>query len=721
MLSLKAKDCLGRICDFQTKHGKIETPCLLPVINPNQMLISPSEMEKLFKISALITNSYIIYKNEDLREKAIKNGLHSLLNFDKSIMTDSGTFQQHVYGDLQIENKEIINFQKQIKSDIITILDLFSEVDDKKGKVKEDVEGTIKRAKEGYEFLEKSNAKKTKDDFNFKNEKDGDKKSKKDMNFEVENAVNENSNTILATTIQGGRFIDLREFCAKELKNIGDFYPIGSVVPLMENYNYGELVDIILTCKKNLNIAKPIHLFGCGHPMFFSLAVLCGVDFFDSSSYVKYAKDSRLMFNFGTRLLNELEELPCNCPICNSLNAKELKAMEKEERVKKIALHNLYVSFYEIRRIKQAIYEENLFELVEQRCRNHPYLLNGLRKLKEHNDYFECFESLSKKSAFFYTGIESLHRPIIHRYEKRLFERYEPPKAKVLISLEENKKPYSKTYSKLMKKILNFCNAHFIVNSAIAPVPIELDEIYPIAQSVFPENFEEEVRKRMNKLTEKFMHKFGSKYEFSIIYEGEKTMEFLKEMFGKEDNVNLKKVEMKEFSKSKEKFNFVKIKSELSETKSCFNLDLQKVKSVCNFQFGGNAGQILTNGEVKIVKSKNTQKIRNVFLNGKHVLSLRANDGFFTLKKEGAILLHKEIKFPKLRVVVEKETAEFNKQGKNVFAKFVLNCDEDLRVGDECLVVDEKDNLYAIGKLEMNKEEMLNFKNGIAVKVREGI
>jgi len=46
----------------------------------------------------LITNSYIIWKNPDLREKALKDGVHSLIDFDGAIMTDSGTFQSYVYG-----------------------------------------------------------------------------------------------------------------------------------------------------------------------------------------------------------------------------------------------------------------------------------------------------------------------------------------------------------------------------------------------------------------------------------------------------------------------------------------------------------------------------------------------------------------------------------------------------------------------------------------------
>ncbi len=39
-------------------------------------------------------------------------------------MTDSGSFQLSVYGDVDITNKEVIEFQELIKTDIGTSLDI---------------------------------------------------------------------------------------------------------------------------------------------------------------------------------------------------------------------------------------------------------------------------------------------------------------------------------------------------------------------------------------------------------------------------------------------------------------------------------------------------------------------------------------------------------------------------------------------------------------------
>jgi 7-cyano-7-deazaguanine tRNA-ribosyltransferase len=67
----------------------------MPVINPNIQLIRPEEMRS-FGAEVLITNSYIIYRRDELRERALKDGLHALLGFDGPIMTDSGSFQLSV-------------------------------------------------------------------------------------------------------------------------------------------------------------------------------------------------------------------------------------------------------------------------------------------------------------------------------------------------------------------------------------------------------------------------------------------------------------------------------------------------------------------------------------------------------------------------------------------------------------------------------------------------
>jgi 7-cyano-7-deazaguanine tRNA-ribosyltransferase len=643
---IKNRDAAGRVCKFSTKHGTIKTPTLLPVINPNKMLLSPKEMKKLYDIDMIITNSYIIKNDKRLRSIALEKGVHGLIDFNGPIMTDSGTFQSYKYGNIKIDPIEIVEFQRKIGSDIGTILDIFGTPNQTRSETKIGVIETIKRAKQSL-------------------------KIKGDM--------------ILACTIQGSVYTDLREFCASKLNEINaDFLPIGGVVPLMENQRYLDLIRCIIASKKGANQSKPIHLFGAGHPIIFPLAVALGCDFFDSSAYIKYANDDRLIFPDNTLKLDDLNELPCSCPICSKYNAKELKMEEKIERVLNIAKHNLYISFSEIKKIRIAIKNGYLWELVEQRAYSNPYLIEAMRELRKkvNKKWLEQFEIISKNKALFYTGNSTIHRPLIYRIQKRLNDRYNFL-ADNYILLPDSEKPYSKYYNKeILQLYSSKNNVQIIIESPIGPVPIELDEMYPFAQSIFPKKKDTHTNQIIKKLLKNFLK--------------EKNKIFLKN-----------KVIFKEKIKKSEEI----IK----------NFDIRKISAISDMQFGKNACKALFNGKIKILKSKKTGKIRNIYCNNKHILSMRASDGLFTLKLEGAKKLHNYFKKPNLRVIIKNDVVEFIRGGKSVFAKFVLDCDSNLRPYDECIIVDEDDIFLGVGRCLLNKIEMLSFNFGMAVKLREHI
>jgi 7-cyano-7-deazaguanine tRNA-ribosyltransferase len=638
---IKERDAAGRLCTFTTKHGTVKTPNLLPVINPNKMLISPSEMKKRFGTEILITNSYIIYKDANLRQQALDKGVHNLIDFHGTIMTDSGTFQSYVYGDVKLDPVEIVRFQRDIGSDIGTILDIFGTPGQTKSEAEQGMLETIARAKK---------------------------------------SVPEKGEMLLACPVQGSLYPNLRETCARELSRINaDFYPIGGVVPLMENQRYTDLVRCILAAKQGLDPSKPVHLFGAGHPLMFPLAVALGCDFFDSSAYAKYANDGRMIFPWGTEKLEDLAELPCCCPVCSNYTASELQKLAFEERTVQLALHNLYVSFAEIKTIRAALTGGWLWELVEQRAAANPYLSDALRELHkpEHLTWLERLEPASKKTAMFYTGPHTISRPTLFRYHTRLFTRYEPVFDTTVV-FPEGTKPYSRFYAKEMQYVLAKRNVNFVVDSSLGPVPCELDEMYPLAQSVFPETIDKETSQIAQQLVKRFLK------DTTVI----------------------------------RWHNGSRIKAE-KPRKQMFDMDIRRVSAVADMQFGLGAAEALFTGAVTIVKSKHTGKIRNIYSDKKHVVSMRAEDGLFTLKLNGGHCLHQFFKYPLLRVVVDADAAIFVREGKSVFARFVKDSDPGLRPYDECLIVDEQDTLLAVGQTILIREEMLSFRHGMAVKTRE--
>ena len=232
------KDLLGRIGKFETKSGKMETPLLFPVINPGIQPIPPKKLQNDFGCEALITNAYIINKN--FKEIAVEKGLHQFLDFEGSIMTDSGAYQLLIYKGVETTPKEIVQFQEAIDTDIATILDIPTGWGVSKEYAKYTVTETIKRAK----ALKKM-------------------KSRDELAW--------------VGPVQGGQYLDLVAKSAKAMGKLPfEIHALGSPTPVMEQYKFDVLVDMIATAKMNLPAERPLHLFGAGHPFMFALAVALG-------------------------------------------------------------------------------------------------------------------------------------------------------------------------------------------------------------------------------------------------------------------------------------------------------------------------------------------------------------------------------------------------------------------------------------------------------------
>ncbi|MCX8176314.1 MAG: tRNA guanosine(15) transglycosylase TgtA, partial [Candidatus Bathyarchaeota archaeon] len=378
---VKNKDLLGRIGKIKTKSGVIETPLLLPVINPKKIEIHPKEVFEEFKFKALMTNAYILKKY--FEKDIIKVGIHEFLGFNGVVMTDSGGYQVLRYGHVDVKPLEIFDFQEKIGSDIGVILDVPTGWSVSRNYAEWTVNETIKRAKEVQNHLE-------------------------------------NEHTILwVGPVQGGSYLDLISLSASELSKIPfDVYAIGSPTQVMERYLFDFLVKMILAAKLNLPLNKPLHLFGAGHPLIFSFIVALGCDMFDSASYALYARDERYLTETGTVRLKNLEYFLCDCPVCRSLTPKDLKEKEESEKRHLLMRHNLYVCWREIQRIKQYISEGKLWELLELRARAHPSLFKAFNLIAKLSKLFLNDTPLFKERGMFIFDEISAKRPEVISYKE---------------------------------------------------------------------------------------------------------------------------------------------------------------------------------------------------------------------------------------------------------------------------------------------------------------
>ena len=148
--------------------------------------------------------------------------------------------------------------------------------------------------------------------------------------------------------------------------------------------------------------------------------------------------------------------------------------------------------------------------------------------------------------------------------------------------------------------------------------------------------------------------------------------------------------------------------------------ELRYLRAIINHQLGVDVGNTLFENEVKLKISRNTGRIREVYDRyNRRLASVRASSYTFNLTLIAAKIIHRIVKPPKLRAVVVNEIAPDITRSSTLFARHILSIDEDLRAGDEVLVVDEEDNLLCVGKLVLSPIEILHFIKGPAVKLRE--
>ena len=150
------------------------------------------------------------------------------------------------------------------------------------------------------------------------------------------------------------------------------------------------------------------------------------------------------------------------------------------------------------------------------------------------------------------------------------------------------------------------------------------------------------------------------------------------------------------------------------------NSSLKKIRSIADYQFGKKAGITLFPEETEILFSRATGRIRFVKLNGIRLATLRPTDGLFSINIPAGILLAKKKKMFRCFVNVQNEVAEPITSGGDVFAVHIVKADEEIRAQNEVIILDENNQVLAVGRALLSGLEMMAFKVGVAVKVRHG-
>jgi 7-cyano-7-deazaguanine tRNA-ribosyltransferase len=436
-------DLAARIGRLHTLHGVVETPAFVPVVHPVRQTVSTQFLKKM-GFDLVITNAYITLRHYG--DEARSRGIHDIINYDGAVMTDSGGYQVLEYGSVKVEPAMMAQFENDIKSDIPIPLDRPTGYGLRYEKAKEYVAITLKNALESLQVID-------------------------------------NTDAIWVAPVQGAEHLDLVEYSARELDTMGfEMMALGSPVELMEAYEFATLARMIISAKRIIP-AKPIHLFGAGHPLTIPLAIALGCDTFDSASYMLYAKDNRYMTPNGTVRLDELAYLSCKCPVCSSHTVHELHKMEADTRTIEIAKHNLYILKAEVEAVKQAIIDGRLWEYVIQKARAHPKLMEAAQIFKDAEILEEGTPLFKERAIFFYDPIDQ-YRPEAKRFRRTVTTFQSQKKKKLILYPEDEIHPFysTKGYKDIVKKFPDAQVCSY--NPFLGIIPAEISDIFPASHNL---------------------------------------------------------------------------------------------------------------------------------------------------------------------------------------------------------------------------------------------
>jgi 7-cyano-7-deazaguanine tRNA-ribosyltransferase len=441
-----SKDLLGRVGTIVTKSGEFPTPHMFPVVDPNRTPFGQQYFNEL-GIHAIMTNAYLHRRARVARP--VEN-VHDTLGFKETVATDSGAYQILQYGGVEVKPAEIVKYQEEINTDIGVILDIPTGFRSDPDRSEWTVTETIKRSDEALR-------------------------------------VRKRDDILWVGPVQGGVYLEQVTRSAREMA-LRDFsiYALGSPTELMESQRFEVLVDMIIAAKRELPPGKPLHLFGAGHPAMFPFFVALGCDLFDSAAYALYARSNRYLTSEGTLELFEMEEFPCSCSACSGWTPKEARGLDPAGLEGFLTRHNLQACFSELRRVREAIRNGRLWDLLENRAHTHPALKRCLSRIADYSEDMERSSPVVKPHGIFYFGSVTNNRPEMVGYATRLARVQASSGSIVLLLPGRWRRPYraDPRYRSIVAEFEDRPRVQVVYYTIpFGPVPSELDETYPIAQT----------------------------------------------------------------------------------------------------------------------------------------------------------------------------------------------------------------------------------------------
>jgi len=342
---------------FETAHGPVRTPAFMPV--GTRATVKGVTVDQLHALGAevVLANTYHLFLRPGSDVIAEAGGLHSFMNWDGAILTDSGGFQIFSLSDtLKVSDEgvdfrsvidgakhfwtpeDVMRIQDDLGADIAMVLDECPPYPAEEDRVAEAV-----RRSSAWAARCK--------------------------------AAHKREDQALFGIVQGGLYPHLRQESVERTVDIG-FHGYG-----IGGYSVGEPHELMLEGLAPVTAALPVdrprYLMGVGNPTTILNAIALGVDLFDCVLPTRTARMGTAFSHQGRMNLKNARfardrgplDPECSCPTCTGYSRAYLRhlVVSKEMLASTLlSIHNLHFLLDLTRRAREAIEQGRYAQLLTE-------------------------------------------------------------------------------------------------------------------------------------------------------------------------------------------------------------------------------------------------------------------------------------------------------------------------------------------------------------------
>ena len=353
---------------FHTVHGTIETPVFMNVGTVGAIKGAVSTMDlKEIGTQVELSNTYHLHVRPGDEIVKQMGGLHSFMNWDRPILTDSGGFQVFSLAVLRKIKEEGVTFQSHIDGHRIFM------GPEESMQIQSNLASTIAMA---FDECPSSVAERSYVEQSVDRTTRWLVRCKKEMDRLNSLPDTINREQLLFGINQGAIYEDIRIRHADQISEMNlDGYAVGG---LAVGESHEQMYHILDEVVPHLPQDKPTYLMGVGTPANILEGVERGIDFFDCVYPSRNGRHGHVYTNHGKmNLFNaqyQLDKRPieegCGCPACRSYSRGYIRHLLKANEMlgmRLCVLHNLYFYNHMMEEIRDALDAGNFAEYKKMR------------------------------------------------------------------------------------------------------------------------------------------------------------------------------------------------------------------------------------------------------------------------------------------------------------------------------------------------------------------